>query len=265
MPLFICVSSFKVMAHLTARNITTKHPNSAKSTQQTLPLIPPRSRFLSLPHSRPGTPTPTQLGALGLVLGTGRHNGFATLPFLNRLIILRLKARNHVVVCASKAVIRSRCLVKVVDFRFFEQRLDHLVAPDVVAVSAFAAAPGFAVATEAHFWCWGGAFEAGPVFMCACGVGSEVDFLELALPSCYAVAEFDVGIDGAAGCCCLDSICGEGVLEVWRSCSDDRLEVWWYGPAVIAMVLFSQAGFYIRRPDILACVRRLHIMTTTTI
>jgi hypothetical protein len=40
--------------------------------------------------------------------------------------------------------------------------------------------------------------------------------------------------------------------EVWRDCCHGRMEMFWDWPAVLAVVLFSQAGFYIFRPDRLA-------------
>jgi hypothetical protein len=44
------------------------------------------------------------------------------------------------------------------------------------------------------------------------------------------------------------------MLEIRRNLSYRGLEMFWNGPAILAIVLFSQASFYIDGPDTLASV-----------
>lgn len=75
--------------------------------------------------------------------------------------------------------------------------------------------------------------------MSARRVGGKRHFFELALSSCYAVAEFVVRVFDATMRCRLYGICSEDVSEVGRCCCDYRLEMGWYGPTVFAVILFS--------------------------
>lgn len=146
-------------------------------------------------------------------------------------------------------------------FSFSEHCLHHLVASFIFVrlPVGFGLAPRVAVLVSPCFACWRLRLALVPsfpgLFRACSSFWAQIYFLKLALACRQSVAvlviRWTASASGRAMRRCARS---KGMLQVWCDGYYRSLEMTWYGPAVLAIVLFSHASFYIFRPSTLASV-----------